>query len=117
MKFLLDAHLPRQLVAVFQSLGHEAIHTFDLPRKNKTPDDEIIRYAMEFDCVVTTKDADFVDAFYLRGQPRQLLLISTGNIRNKELTTLFQKHLLAIANLFTEHNFVELTRTDIVVHG
>ena len=117
MRFLLDAHLPRQLAVVFQSLGQEAIHTLDLPKKNKTPDEEIIAYSITFDRIVTTKDADFVDAFYLRGQPRQLLLISTGNIRNKELIALLQTHLSAIADLFAEHQFIELTRTDIVVHG
>ena len=65
MRFLLDAHLPRQLAVVFQSLGQEAIHTLDLPKKNKTPDEEIIAYSITFDRIVTTKDADFVDAFYM----------------------------------------------------
>ncbi|MDZ4405924.1 hypothetical protein [Prosthecobacter sp.] len=31
MKFLIDAHLPPSLRAVFHAAGHEAIHTLDLP--------------------------------------------------------------------------------------
>jgi predicted nuclease of predicted toxin-antitoxin system len=73
MKFLLDAQLPRRLIAVFVVFGHDAIHTLDLPKKNKTPDDEIVLYAATHDCIVTTKDADFVDRFYLRGQPQHAL--------------------------------------------
>jgi predicted nuclease of predicted toxin-antitoxin system len=105
------------LVAVFQSFGHEAIHTLELPMKNATPDEEIIRYAAAYDCIVTTKDADFVDAFYLRGQPERLLLISTGNIKNRDLESLLQNHLAAIADLFVENYFVELTRADIIAHS
>ena len=85
MKFLLDAQLPRRLIPIFQSLGHDAVHTLDLPNKNKTSDNEIIDFAMAVDLVVVTKDADFVDAFYLRGQPKHLMLVSTGNINNKDL--------------------------------
>lgn len=31
MKFLMDAHLPPGLRAIFREAGHEAIHTLDLP--------------------------------------------------------------------------------------
>lgn len=31
MKFLIDAHLPPGLRAIFREAGHEAIHTLDLP--------------------------------------------------------------------------------------
>jgi len=36
MKFLIDAHLPKRLAQLLQRLGHDAIHTLDLPGKNRT---------------------------------------------------------------------------------
>ena len=38
MKFLVDAQLPVRLARVLQSVGHDTIHTQDLPRQNATPD-------------------------------------------------------------------------------
>jgi hypothetical protein len=38
MKFLVDAHLPRRLAHQLRAFGHEAVHTLDLPRGNRTPD-------------------------------------------------------------------------------
>ena len=31
MRFIIDAHLPRRLAQIFIDLGHEAIHTSELP--------------------------------------------------------------------------------------
>jgi predicted nuclease of predicted toxin-antitoxin system len=80
MKFLVDAHLPRRLCRVLESYGYTAIHTLDLPQQNETDDRDIMEYADTNDCIVTTKDADFVDAFYIQQTPRKRWLISTGNI-------------------------------------
>ena len=38
MKFLVDAQLLRRLAQWLQGLGHEAIHTLDLPLGNWTRD-------------------------------------------------------------------------------
>ncbi len=35
--------------------------------------------------IVMTKNADFVDSFWLKHELYKLLLISTGNIKNAEL--------------------------------
>jgi predicted nuclease of predicted toxin-antitoxin system len=42
MKFLVDAQLPRRLVHQLREAGHDAIHTLDLPHKNRTTDAEIL---------------------------------------------------------------------------
>jgi hypothetical protein len=34
MRFIIDAHLPKSLVKIFVDLGHEAIHTRELPAGN-----------------------------------------------------------------------------------
>lgn len=77
MNFLIDAHLPRRLAYVLQEYGHAAFHTLDLPHRNRTNDDEIMQFAERHDCIVTTKDSDFVDAFYLQHRPQKLWLLST----------------------------------------
>lgn len=41
MNFLLDAQLPRRLAVRLRELGHDALHTLDLPRANQTTDLEI----------------------------------------------------------------------------
>jgi predicted nuclease of predicted toxin-antitoxin system len=53
----------------------------------------------------------------LKGQPGQLLLVSTGNISNAELERLFIGNLSALMQAFETSAFVELTRSSIVVHG
>lgn len=116
MNFLVDAQLPRRLCRVLDHAGHRAIHTLDLPQQNATEDRAIMHYADTHDCIVTTKDADFVDAFYLQQTPHKLWLISTGNISNADLESIIRANLNQVVALFAIHRFIELSRTDIIVH-
>lgn len=117
MKFVVDAQLPRRLARHIEEAGHQAIHTLDLPLGNRTPDREIIRLAEAEDRVVVTKDADFVDEHLLRGRPRRLLFVATGNISNAELEGLLLRNLGRIVDLLNESAFLELGRNEIRVHG
>ena len=85
MRFLVDAQLPRRFCLWIEAAGHDALHTLDLPRRNLTSDDEIIRLAEQDDRIVVTKDDDFVRSFLISGQPPKLPLVSTGNISNAKL--------------------------------
>ncbi len=76
----------------------------------------MMQYADDNDCIVITKDADFVDAFYLQQTPKKLWLLSTGNINNDELEHLVQANIAHIIELFADHHFIELNRTDIIAH-
>jgi predicted nuclease of predicted toxin-antitoxin system len=67
--------------------------------------------------VVVTKDADFVDAHLLRGRPAKLLLISTGNISNRDLEALVVPLIPDIVREFGAHSFLELGRTGITIRG
>jgi predicted nuclease of predicted toxin-antitoxin system len=96
--------------------GHEAIHTLDLPRGNRTPDEEIENISLQEQAIVVTKDADFVNTFTVRRMPYKLLLVSTGNIKNVELDTLFEQHIIDITQAFESHAFVEITRTMLIIH-
>ena len=117
MNFLIDANLPRRLVNIFRERGHQAIHTLDLPNANATTDSALLRYADEQNCVITTKDSDFTTSFWLNNRPEKLLLISTGNIKKKELEILLVANFDQIIADLSNNHFVELTREHVIVHA
>lgn len=116
MKFLVDAQLPRRMARRLQSLGHDTVHTLDLPNGNRSKDSELIDFAQREQRVLITKDSDFLNSFVLSGTPGRLLLVSTGNISNKELYDLLVPLVESIVTEFQTHNFLELTRTGFIVH-
>ena len=116
MKFLIDAQLPRRLASRLQEAGHEALHTLDLPLGNRTPDAVINELSVHEGYVVVTKDADFAPSFFLRQRPRKLLLVSTGNIRNMELESLFLATMASIIDNFAVFYFIEINRQTIIYH-
>ena len=116
MKFLVDAQLPRHLAASLKWSGHDVLHTLDLPSGNCTPDWQINEISMEEKRIVVTKDDDFVNSFLLSEVPYKLLLVSTGNIRNRELATLFSKNLSALIAALKIYDFVEITRSTLIEH-
>jgi len=117
MNFIMDAQLPRRLARELAASGHDAVHTLDLPAGNHTQDREIIALAVREHRVVVTKDNDFVASFLLQGIPPKLLLISTGNISNDELSKLLASNLTALENAFSKFDFVELSTTSITIHA
>src|SRR5277367_3413507 len=117
MKFIVDAQLPRRLARELVVAGHDAVHTLDLPAGNQTQDKEIITLAIRENRIVVTKDNDFVTSFLLQGTPPKLLLISTGNISNDQLSKLLAANLTALENAFTKYDFVELSGSTITIHA
>ena len=116
MKFLVDAQLPRRLCGWLADAGHDALHTLDLPARNRTSDEEVIAVAARDGRVVVTKDDDFVESFFVRGKPDRLLLVTTGNIANSELEALIRTNLEAIVGAFESARFVELGRSELLIH-
>ncbi len=117
MKFLVDAQLPRRAAGWLAVAGGDAVHTLDLPDANRTTDQQIVELAEREQRVVVTKDADFVDSHILSGQPAKLLLISTGNISNRELEALLVPLIPDIVREFQTHSVLELGRVGLVVRG
>jgi predicted nuclease of predicted toxin-antitoxin system len=64
-----------------------------------------------------TKDADFVNSHLLHARPAKLLLISTGNISNRELEQLVVPLIPDLVREFQAHTFLELGRAGIIVRG
>ncbi|HET6567171.1 MAG TPA: DUF5615 family PIN-like protein [Rhodothermales bacterium] len=96
--------------------GHDAIHTLDLPARNRTPDADINRISVSEERVVITKDTDFVNSIILEAMPHKLLLVSTGNIGNAELERLLLANLDVVATAFASNTFVEIDRGAIRIH-
>lgn len=93
MKFLVDAQLPPRLAKLIDEHGHDATHTSELPNGNRTPDDEIADTADAEGRVVISKDRDFRYTHFLKGSPRRLLVVHTGNISNNDLLALFDANI------------------------
>ena len=91
--FLIDAQLPRKLKRVFQNAGFECIHTLELEDRNATTDADIASIADQQERIVVTKDGDFRISHQLRGKPKRLLMIATGNCSNRFLTDLLERTL------------------------
>jgi predicted nuclease of predicted toxin-antitoxin system len=117
MKFLIDAQLPRRMTIWMNAAGHDAIHTLDLPARNRTSDSLIIEVADRDSRIVVSKYADFVDRHILVQRPAKLLLISTGNIGNQELERLVVLFLEDMVREFQDHSFLELGRHGVIVRG
>lgn len=116
MKFLVDAQLPKRFCSWLAVAGHDAVHTLDLPKRNRTSDSEILEIADQEDRIVVTKDDDFVQSFLLAGRPPKLLLVATGNISNSELERLIGANLAMITHAFEMHRFIELGGESLVIH-
>lgn len=116
MKFLVDAQLPARLAWFLSNVGHDSLHTSELPEGNRTADVRIAELADEESRVVLTKDRDFRDGYLLRGSPTRLLIVATGNITNSALLSLFEVNLDAIITALEGADFVELRSDSLVVH-
>jgi predicted nuclease of predicted toxin-antitoxin system len=57
-----------------------------------------------------------LDTFTIQRVPYKLLLVSTGNITNAALETLVTQYMVDITAAFVSHDFVELTRTMLIIH-
>jgi len=88
MKFLVDAQLPYGIALFLRDKGFDALHTNDLPDREYTTDSQIRCIAVSENRIVVTKDSDFVDSFILKKIPEKLLIVTTGNIKNKQLFSL-----------------------------
>lgn len=113
MKFLIDAHLPRRLSAIFAEHGHDAIHTLNLSAGNHTNDPVISEISVREQRVVVSKDSDYVYSHVLQGRPWNLLLIKTGNISAQEVSALIGRHLPTIERALQTYTLVEVDRSSV----
>lgn len=117
MKFIVDAQLPYRLKFWLIESGCDAVHTRDLPDANKTDDLDIIKVAENESCTIISKDSDFLKLHILSGKPQKLLLITTGNIVNKDLLVLFERNFETAMKLFKTYKVVEMNNFFVMGHN
>lgn len=117
MKFIVDAQLPYRLKNWLTAQDFDTIHTRDLPAANETEDFSIADIADEENRIVITKDADFLKLYILKRKPKELLMITTGNIVNKELLVLFDRNFETVLKLFNSFSVVEMNNFLVMGHN
>ena len=115
MKFIVDAQLPVTLAKLIQWKGNDCLHTDDLPDKEKTGDDELRNISLGQNRIIISKDTDFLQSHLLKGVPPKLLMVTTGNIGNKQLIRIFDKNWEEIIKLFHHHSLIEVDNFEITV--
>ena len=110
MKFLIDAQLPKSLAIFMREQGFDTVHTLELPNRNATKDSDIHLLSMSEERIVISKDADFYDSFTVSQKPYKLVYLTTGNLGNKELLTLFAKNLSHLTAVLQRSSVVEMNQ-------
>jgi len=115
MKFLIDAHLPPSLREVFREVGHDAVHTLDLPDRNASRDGILNATSVAEDRVVVTKDTDFYHSHLLCSRPWKLVLVRTGNLCLRATLDMFRQHLPSLAVALKSSTLVELDENGVSI--
>ena len=105
------------MAAWLAAAGYDTVHTLDLPQGNRTPDQLLVKVADRESLIIVTKDADFVDSHLLRTSPARLLLISTGNISNRDLDALLIPLIPHLVRESGSTPFSALAQTGIIIRG
>ena len=114
MKFLVDAQLPKKLARWFSARGYDAIHTLDLPEKNKTSDEQINELSLRERRIVISKDSDFYDMYFQKLEPHKLIYLTVGNMSTDELIQVFDRNLDRILIEIEYNNVLEITQSSII---
>lgn len=107
MKFFVDAQLPPVLKSWLLRQGHDCIHALDLPKKDSTPDSEIVAIVTKDERILISKDGDFLKLKLLTGNPQKLMVVTTGNIKNPELIASFEMNFHSALRLFKTFDILE----------
>ena len=104
MRFLCDVHITIKLSKYLENLGHRSEHVNNVLDKWHTSDDQISKYVDENVCILISKDQDFKNTHFLKSSPRRLVKINLGNISNRQLLEIVEKHIDRISDVASEHN-------------
>jgi predicted nuclease of predicted toxin-antitoxin system len=116
MKLIVDAQLPEKLCEILTQIGLESMHVDELPNGDETADKEISNFADRQSLIVVTKDFDFYHSHMTVKKPKKLFLITTGNLKNKQLFNLFRNNALTIKKALDRSSFIELSNEGITEH-
>lgn len=102
---------------IIDHINIKAFHVDDLPDGDQSTDLEITKFADQNDLTVVTKDYDFYHSHMANKKPNRLFLISTGNLKNRQLFDLIRANAVLIFEALSANHFVELTNDGLIEHG
>jgi predicted nuclease of predicted toxin-antitoxin system len=91
VKLLFDHNLSPRLVDRLVDLYPGSSHVF-LLGLDRSPDDDVWRYAGTHGFIIVTKDSDFEDFSVLRGAPPKVVWIRRGNCATREIEMILREH-------------------------
>ncbi len=116
MKFIVDEQLSYKLAKWLRDIGHDAIHADDIPHTaGKLSDVAICKFADKNNRVVITKDEDFWQRYLIIQEPKKLIYVTTGNIKNTDLIFLFDRNIHLLLAQITTHDVVEINQHGIII--
>jgi len=115
MKFIVDEQLPISLVNWLIQEGHDTVHATSLGTGVKISDTDISMESLKQHRIVISKDVDFFNRFLIKREPWKLLFLTTGNISNRDLLSLFQSNLHQILQLFQHADVVEMNHRNLLI--
>jgi predicted nuclease of predicted toxin-antitoxin system len=89
VKFLIDNQLPLALARHLRKRGFGCVHVLDI-RLEEAEDAEICRYAESEECVIVSKDEDFIYHAKRPGAKIQVIWVRLGKCRTPELLAAFE---------------------------
>lgn len=114
MKFIVDAQLPKALCLFLVEKGHDCIHTLEMPRQNKSSDQEISEFSLKEKRILISKDVDFYNRYLIKLEPHKLIYLATGNISNKKSMEIIENNLQRILEEISFNQVIEITKTSII---
>ena len=116
MKFIVDEQLPQRLAIWLREKGYDAIHADDIPHTDgRLTDVAICKFADVHNRVVITKDEDFWQRYLMMNEPKKLIYVTTGNIKNADLIQLFDRNIQLLVLHITSHNVIEINQRGMVI--
>jgi predicted nuclease of predicted toxin-antitoxin system len=91
MKILLDANISWKLIELIKPAFPDCLHADHIGLAFPAKDIEIWHYAKENNCIIITKDSDFVSLLEINGYPPKIILLKTGNCKNNALAEVIIK--------------------------
>ncbi len=101
MKLLIDHNLSPRLVALVSDLFPDSVHVQTQGLERET--DRIVwDFAQENDCIIVSKDSDYVDYSAAFGFPPHVISIQTGNCDTTRIESLLRHNAKAIHEMVSE---------------
>ncbi len=117
MTFIVDEQLPYKLAIWLRKKGYNAIHADEISHTaGRLTDVAICKFADAHDYIVVTKDEDFWQRYLLMQEPKKLIYVTTGNIKNTDLIQLFDNNIGILSLHITHHNVIEINQNDMIIH-